>query len=235
MTIPAIACLAAVLAMLPSKAAAPDPFAAVAAGPKRMVRVTSRVIEVPSATLSEWLADPAIGGHDLHGMAVELALAGGARVIDTMMITTRIGSKASVDSIRELIYPVEFVLPEPPASYPWPDTPRYAPTSFKRRKMGFMKEIEVTTGESAIDLRIYHELTEQFGSVVSKEYIDQWGDASVRHPLVDTKRIRTEVPLVESRFHLLGVHTHSPAALPEPPRKWMVFVKADLIVQEPAP
>jgi len=235
MSISTIGSLAAMLAMLPLPAVAADPFATAAAGPKRLVRVTSRVIEVPSATLTEWLADPAIGGHDLHEKAVELALAGGARIIDTMMITTRDGLRASVGSIRELIYPIEHELPEPPASFKWPNTPRYAPTSFERRKLGFMQEIEVTTEEGIIDLRIKHELTEQSASVVSKEFVDQWGHASVRHPLIDSKQIRTVVPLVEGRFHLLGVHTHSPAALPELPRKWMVFVKADVIVQEPAP
>jgi hypothetical protein len=235
MTLSIIACLAAALALLPLPAVAADPFAAAAAGPKRLARVTSRVIEVPSATLTEWLSDPAIGGPDLHGMAVELALAGSARIIDTMIITTCEESRASVGSIRELIYPIENELPEPPASFKWPNTPRYAPTSFERRNTGFMQEIEVTIGEGIIDLRIDHELTEQSGSVVSKEFVDRWGNESVRHPLMDTKQVRVEVPLVDGRFHLLGVHTHSPVAMPEPPRKWMVFVKADILVQEPAP
>jgi len=225
----ALACLAAVIAALPSMALANDW--------PRLVRVTSRVIELPPATMSGWLADREVGGHELHAKALELALAGRARIIDTMVITTRSGLRTSVGSTRMAIHPSGNNSPINSTdlfNLPGMQRPFSTFTNFEIMVSGFVQKIEVIE-DGEIELQIDHEMSSQSGSVVFQTYIDQWGDASVRLPLKDSKRIRTAVFLVPGRFSLLGVHTHLPTALPETPREWMVFVKAEVLIQQPIP
>lgn len=62
------------------------------------------------------------------------------------------------------------------------------------------------------------------------EYVDQWGDASVRMPVLETSRLNTSVSLMPGQFEMVGAITPKPNTPgPAVNRKLLVFVRADIL------
>jgi hypothetical protein len=222
----------------------PALFAGAAAA--QQVRVTLRVIEVPYAQVMKWTGGAPMKGWQLHDEAVKLALAGGAEIAETSILTVQSGNRASAESIAEVIFPTEY---EPPGSeklVPLNDG-NFASlyrafdatftSSFEVRNTGVNLEIEPTiaAGGRLVDLRVSFEMIDLASLTTWTEFRDQWGDASVRMPVFDSKRVTTGISLADGVFELLNVYNAKPAAVPAVTTRKMVFVRAEVVpvIQKP--
>lgn len=207
----------------------------------QQVRVTVRVIELPHAQVMKWTGGTPMKGWQLHDEAVKLVLAGGAEIVETNVVTAQSGQKALVESIAEMIYPTEY---NPPGSEPYtlPDgnLPAYRYTrafdaaftsAFETRNTGFILEIEPTVapGGKMVDLRLSLEMVDRASLTTWTEFRDEWGDASVRMPVFDTKQFSIAMPLADGVFELWQIFNPKPVAVPAVTTRMMVFVCADVL------
>ncbi|MEO5715228.1 MAG: hypothetical protein ABIT37_17245 [Luteolibacter sp.] len=207
------------------------------------IRVCLQFIEVPHATLTEMLAGHETSGQALHDKAIALAKDGRAKLMETCMVVCRSGQKATLESIREEIYPTEYAPPELPcgnlsnvrlASDP-PANPLFrSPTAFDTRNTGVTFEVESTlSANGAIDLRLSPEIVTPLRLETWMEHVDQWGDGSIRMPIYESWRVNTSISVESGKFELVSALTpKANAPVPAVSRKILVFVRADIL---PAP
>lgn len=203
-------------------------------------RVTVRVVEVPHRELTKWLEDPAVNGQELHDKAVKLALAGGAEIVETNVLTVRSGGKAVLESIAEMIYPTEtepsYLSSQsggglrPPPQFPLRIRPDNF-TSWEIRNAGVTLEIEPVIAGNAevIDLRLRLNMVEREALTTWTEFRDEWGDGSVRMPVFGSKQMRGSLTLADGVFELFNTFTPKPAAIPAATTRILVFVRADVL------
>lgn len=205
----------------------------------QQVRVTVRVIEVPHRELTKWTAGERPGGPELHDRALKLALAGGAEIVDTNVLVVRSGEKAVTESIAETIYPTEWEpsgmgLEGNPLDSKEPFPILLRPTdfvSFETRNTGTTLEIEpmIHAGRGMIDLRLSFEMVERAALETWMEFRDEWGDASVKRPIFDTRRLTSAITLAAGRFELFNVFNPKPATVPAAATRQLVFVGAEIL------
>lgn len=209
------------------------------------VRVTLRVIEVPYVQVLKWTGGTPMKGREIHDQAVKLALAGDAEIVETCILVCRSGERSLMQSVAEIIFPSEY---EPPGSdllpLAKPTAFRYrrafdasVMSSFETRSTGTTLEIEPTIGggNRLVDLRVSFEMIDLASLTTWTEFRDQWGDASVRMPVFDSKRLTTSVSLANGVFELLNVYNAKPVAVPAVTTRMMVFVRAEVVpvIQKP--
>ncbi len=183
-------------------------------------------------------------GWQLHDEAVKLALAGGAEIVETNVLTVRSGNKAIAESIAEMIYPTEY---EPPSgvdatpggvlgdgNFPYRFMRASDATfmgSFETRNTGATLEIEpaVAAGGRMVDLRLSLEMVDRASLTTWTEFRDEWGDASIRMPVFDSKHFSSSIPLTDGVFELWNVFNPKPVAVPAVTTRMMVFVCADVL------
>lgn len=207
----------------------------------QQVRVSLQFIEVPHATLTDMLADPAKSSQALHDKAVALSHEGGAKLLETCMVTCRSGQKATLETIREEIYPTEYAPPGLPCSigsslpqpaYEPPTNPLFrAPTAFDTRNTGVTFEVEATsTAGGMINLRLSPEIVTRLRLETLMEHTDQWGDGSIRMPIYETMRFNTTISVRSGKFELVSALTpKANARVPAVSQKILVFVRADIL------
>ncbi len=221
---PLIIALAAGLAVAALAAAADE-------RPKN-IRVCVQFIEIAHPALTEMLAGTDISGPRLHDQALALVKNAAAKVLETCVLTTRPNQKASLASIREVIYPTEY---EPPGSVNLPPRqPSIRPEldAFETRNVGSMLEIEpsLQEGSRLIDLGFVPEIVQLVRLDTWMEHTDRWGDASIRRPVFEKSCLNTRVTLMAGQFELVGVITPKPNTPgPATTRKLLVFVRADIL------
>lgn len=205
----------------------------------QQIRISLQFIEVPHATLTDMLAGPAKSGQALHDKAVALSHQGGAKLLETCMVICRSGRKASLETIREEIYPTEYTPPRLPcdlstssrASDPPVNPALRTPTAFDTRNTGVTFEVEATsTADGMIDLRLIPEIVTRLRLETSMEHVDQWGDASIRMPIYETMRFNTSISVRSGKFELVSALTPKASTqVPSVSRKILVFVRADVL------
>ncbi len=206
----------------------------------KQIRVCIQFVEMPHLVMTGLLAPKDTSGPTAHQRAMDLVKDGKAKLLESCMVVCRSGQKATVETIREAIYPTEYQPPELPNSIPMPPIPQppsprppgTTPTAFETRNAGVTFEIEPTLGsnESIIDLRLAPEIVAQTRLVTSMEYRDKWGDASFRMPVFETWKLNTGVALMAGQFELVSAITPKPnAPAPATMRKILVFVRADVV------
>ena len=213
-------------------------FATAADERPQNVRVSVQFIEVAHPALTAMLAGADTRGPQLHDQALALVKTAAASVLETCVVTTLPNQKASLASIRELIYPTEY---EPPGSVNLPPRPpsiRPALDAFETRHVGSMLEIEpsLQAGSRLIDLRLVPEIVQLVRMDTWMEHVDRWGDASVRRPVFEKSCLNTRVTLLAGQFEMVGVITPKPNTPgPATTRKLLVFVRADILPAVAAP
>jgi len=199
------------------------------------IRICIQFIEVAHPDLTEMLTGPDTAGPLLHDKALALAKDGRAKLLETSVVMTRPGQKATVESIREVIYPAEYSPPGLPQAPPPPKQPLIRPDlydAWETRNVGTTLEIEPSMAENGrnIDLRFVPEIVQLLRLETFKEYVDQWGDASIRMPVFGTWRLNTSVSLLAGQFEMVGVINPKPNTPgPATTRKILVFARADIL------
>ncbi|MCX6873592.1 MAG: hypothetical protein NTW21_07265 [Verrucomicrobia bacterium] len=200
------------------------------------VRISVQLIEVQHPTLTELMAGKATSGDKLHSQAMALVRGGKAKVLETCIITTFPGSKATIESLREVIYPSDYEPSWPPGYVPpVPATPNppfrlrpETPSAWDTRNTGVTLEIEPSvTYDKRVDLRFVSELVDPVALVTWMDFVDEWGDGSIRRPTFGTLRTNTSITIELGSFELAGILTPKPNA-PAVSRKILVFVRADI-------
>jgi hypothetical protein len=207
----------------------------------RHVRVIVQVVEVPHAALTKWTTGETLPGREIHERAMKLAAGGEAEIVETCVLMARSGEKAIAESIAEIIFPSEY---EPPGSDLLPlnkadsSAFRYkrafessVMTSFETRNTGVTLEIYPTIGggNRMVDLRVSFEMIDLDSLTTWTEFRDRWGDASVRMPEFESKRLTSNITLAPGVFELWNAFTPKPAAVPAAATRQLVFVRADLV------
>jgi hypothetical protein len=234
-----------------------DPFQTHEADPKvdpsevqdalpRMIRVQAEFIEMPHATLTRLLQKPreSSSDSDLRAELDALLEKGEARILETMLCTTRSGQKATSGAVREYIYPTEYEPAELPSTIRIDDSGEQlasdgtdfatgpTPTAFETRNLGSMFEITPILGanDRLIDLEFAPEIVYHVENETWSEWKDKRGDASVRMPVFYVLRINTDVTLVAGQTLLVGaVSPKNEEGVPDMDRKVMIFVRADVL------
>ena len=243
----ALVCACSLFVLLRGDETGDDPDVAVL--PKQ-VRVTVQFVELPHSAVTELLAAPDRRGRILHQQVMERVRGGDAEIIETATVMAKSGQRATVESVREFIYPSDYtplaLPPTPSAAHgehqvtpPWLPLPRFrtpVPPCWDTRNVGTTLEILPYISDCAgmIDLRLRPEIVTLADMTTWVKFRDVWGDASVRMPVFQTFRVNTSQFLIPGWFDLAAVLTPKPAAPgPVPDRRIMVFVRADLIILRP--
>jgi len=225
-----------------------DPFDPDVERPK-FVQVQVEFVEMAHETLTEllFLADPpSADATPLRRQVAGLVEADKAKVLETMMVVARSGDKATGESIREFIYPLEY---EPPGAS-LPDkagdlTPEKVkalsmlaspatPTSFEKRNLGSALEVAPNLGASGrvIDLQISPEIVWHTGNTVWAERKDGLGNvSSCQMPNIYKLSLDTAITCLDGQYTLVAVLSPKDGqGAADFTRKVMVFVRCDLRV-----
>ncbi|RYD45103.1 MAG: hypothetical protein EOP85_09085 [Verrucomicrobiaceae bacterium] len=205
-----------------------------------VVQVRVEYIEVPHETFTRLMFLKPAGSNDdsvMREKLQEMVVRNEAKVVETLLLACQSGSKATVESIRELIYPCEYPggwvcgppLPEPASDSIFP----LVPTAFDTRNCGGTMEIEpIVSGDGkSVQLTVIPDLVSHSGNTVVQE-----GKAALGNP------VTTLMP----DFHAARVHVkmncpvgqHVLAGVLSPPdangktdmtRKLLVMVRCDIL------
>lgn len=211
----------------------------------KQIRVQVEFIDVSHEQFTELMfgPKPPANDGDLRQQVARLIKDGQAKLMETCMLVCRSGEKATLESIREEIYPTEYQPPGRPCGNPSngrlasdpPMNPAFrAPTAFETRNTGVTFEVEpLLESDGTIDLRLSPEIVNRLRLETWMEHVDQWGDGSIRMPIYESWRFNTSVSVAPGKFELITAltpKTNAPA--PAVTRKILVFVRADVL---PAP
>ena len=200
----------------------------------KQVRVSIQYIEMAHPAMTELLGGGDKGGAAIHAKAIEMAKTGDAKILDTSMVIARSGQKATVESIREEIYPTEYEPPgfEPPKDFRWFDPASRGFVAFETRNTGITLEIEPTLGSDGVivDLRFLPEFVRLLRHDIWTEHKDEWGDAFLRMPVFEKWAANTSLTLQSGKFELASViNPKDQAPPPAISRRVLLFVRADVI------
>lgn len=206
----------------------------------KQIRVSLQFIEVAQPALTEMLAGPQKSGQAFHEKAFALSKEGKAKIMETCMVICRSGEKASLETIREEIYPTEYAPPELPCGNPSnkrfptdsPMNPAFrAPTAFNTRNTGVTLAIEASSASNGtVDLQLSPEIVTRLRVETWMEHVDEWGDGSMRQPIFAALRLNTAINVPTGKFQLVSVLTpKEDGPVPEVSRKVLVFVRADVL------
>ena len=136
----------------------------------------------------------------------------GIDVLSAPKVTTKSGSSATVEVVREFRYPAEYSPPEIPqntGSGTQPITPA-TPTSFTMKPTGVRLEVEPTVGPDnyTIDLRLVPEVTEFEGFINYGSPIRNRGivvtENVINYPVFSERKVETSVSIYDGQTVVLG-------------------------------
>ena len=225
--------------------AATDPCCADAPSPK-LVQVQVEYIELSHESLTKllFLAKPASAdATKLREQLQDMIAKNDAKVLETQILVSRSGQKATTESIHEFIYPAEANVPmtAPPAdgTKPQPLVPLptsvlpFVPSSFETRNLGCTLEIEPTIDEygTFVDLRFVPEIVWHTGNTTWVEFNDQHGNIhKVQTPDFYIFRLNTAITCIKGQYMLAAVQSpKNSQGEVDMTRKVMIFVKCDVL------
>ena len=216
-------------------------------GPKN-VRIILEWIETSQETVTELMAEEAKGANhtELRAKLTELIKVQKAFVFDTQMNTTRPGSPARVESVREEIYATEYDPSEVPsevkvddsgdktANFPTTSITATAPTptAFETRNMGGTFEIDPTLSvdNQIIDVNFNAEWDVRVGTTVFGTFDDGRAKVDTVMPVFYTERVKTQVSLQRGQSMLIAILTPPDEdGKADPSRKHLLFLRADVL------
>ncbi|MFM8657378.1 MAG: Amuc_1098 family type IV pilus outer membrane protein, partial [Chthoniobacterales bacterium] len=136
----------------------------------------------------------------------------GIDVLSAPKVTTKSGSSATVEIVREFRYPEEYEPPQIPQSTGvgrQPVTPA-TPTSFTMKPIGVKLEVEPTVGadNNTIELRLLPEVSEFEGFINYGSPIENRGevvtDNVINYPVFSQRKVETSVSIYDGQTVALG-------------------------------
>jgi len=213
-------------------------FAAASQEQPQHVRVCAQYLSLPHAVLTDLLAGEVGGNNSLHERAFAFTKDGRAKLIESCLIVCRSREKATVESVREEIYPTEYEPPEFPSDgtqsfMPFPSFMPFtrAYPAFEVRHVGTTLEVSATVmSNDLIDLMVVPEVLHHLRLETWMEHSDPWGTADIRWPIFETWRTRTTIGLKPGTFVPIAVFSPR-RTLPVPfeDARVLLFGRADLV------
>jgi len=207
--------------------------------PPAIIRAYMQLIEVPHATFTALMNGKDNAGPALHARVLGMTKSGKAKLVETSLITTRSGQRATIESVREEIYPTDYGLPSfggPVILWKNPFTfPRggqATPTAYETRNTGTTLLVEPSANQESktIDLHFNPEIVDPLGLTTWSESRDRWGDNSCRMPEFETWKTNCSITLKSGRIELVTVFSPKPAdEQSTTTRKILCFVRADIV------
>jgi Flp pilus assembly secretin CpaC len=217
--------------------------------PKQM-RIQVEWIELSHEDMTALLAPPdpihpitLNSGNDgpLRVKLTEMIKEGKARILDTSMVVAKSGQRAKTESIREVIYPSEY----DPADAKTGDASEEAgsgngsvvlvppnPAAFECRNVGSTLEVDPVIGADGvtIDLNLNPEIVYFLENLNFGEYEVDGAKVDIVMPVFYTMRVTTSLTVMAGQYSFVGVQSpfNEETLRPDPDRKVMVFVKADI-------
>lgn len=222
----------------------PDIFDPDANAPKQL-QVQVEFVEMSHEALTKllFLAKPkSADATELRKQVQDMVSKNEAKVLETQIIISRSGQKATSESIHEFIYPTEYEITsmdekakeamQKAMLSSFPVGPA-VPTAFETRNIGSALEIEPTLGEDnrTIDLRFLPEISYHTGNTVWHEGKDTNANPfKIAMPDFHILRISTAITCINGQYMLAGVISPKDAkGETDMTRKVMVFVKCDVL------
>jgi hypothetical protein len=201
------------------------------------------MIEMASDTYTEMLRHLPVDADAAHQASIKLVADGKARVVGSSIVSAKDGEKATIESIREIIFPTEAEPPNPPNAIPYVDPkslPKFIylrpPASggpFETRNVGETLEIEAVLDKEYprfVALRFAPEYVFMPGMSTWQTWRDKRGRGDAKRPLFHTLRSNSALTLEIGKFqHASTLTPMAPQGEADPSRKWLLFVKADLV------
>jgi hypothetical protein len=215
----------------------------------RQAQVTVEFIEVSAAEATRLLYQEKLGGdgEKLRETLQQSINEGGAKVFETMMVLARSGQKATVESVREVIYPTEWdpgipAAPKESKDAP-PSPPSLAfdlplPTAFTTRNAGSTLEVEpmIGDGNKIIDLRFAPEISFEAGEHHWNKRQDALGnELKIEEPCFYALRTTTALTLRDGVPMLFAVLSPMNAeGKTDASRKLLAIVTCDVVKPRPS-
>lgn len=212
----------------------------------RQIRLQVEYIEMSLEEMSSLMADDTATKNDtiLRQRVGALLKAGKAQLIENQMLVARSGEKATIESIREFIYPTEYEPAELPSTVKIEQGAENkiaardlatgpTPTAFETRNVGSTLEIEPTVGDNnkIIDVRLSPEIVYHVENTVWSEWKDKHGRADIQMPIFYTLRINTAATVADGKSCLLGaLSPKDNKGFTDTSRKVFIFLKANVII-----
>ena len=170
-----------------------------------------------------------------------------AEIIDTAVVMARSGQRAKVESIREVIYPTEYIpagLIEPGKKESESKSEEEdessekvallpTPANFETRNVGTTLEVDPVLGadERTIDLSLSPEIVYHVGEEEYGFFKDDESEVIAKMPLFYTIKLTTQVTLITSEYLFAGVQSpfDMESMKADRDRKVMIFLKAEVI------
>lgn len=136
----------------------------------------------------------------------------GVDVLSAPRVTTKSGSTANIQIVREFRYPQEYEPPQIPQSTgsgTQPITPA-TPSSFKTKPIGVVLEVEPTVGPDnyTIDLRLAPDVSEfegfiNYGSPILNKGVEVTANV-INYPVFSQRKVETSVSIYDGQTVALG-------------------------------
>ena len=218
------------------------------AGPISALSIREETFSLPIADAYE-LLHASSSDVDTYAKVTALMKAGKAKIERLLILRTKSGQRAVVESIDELRYAIEYNVaahvpaPPPPAGSSVPKTPEPArtivtekpyATTFETRNVGDTLEIEPVIGPDGVTIDL--NLVPQ--SVRFAGYQQPTGESWVQQPLFETQKLTTGVSVSAGEPYLLGTLNppfgNSLAMEKTEHRIWLDFLTVDIVpIQRP--
>lgn len=242
----AVVVMTTVLTRSQSIGQANDPFAAPEnSSLPRMVRVHAEFIELPQRIYTNLMAGPRSSSNDgdLRLRCSELIAAREARIVESLSSTVIPGTYATSESIGEYVYPTEYEPPGqliPPGGqpglgsfpFPKPGSPPIPSPMHETKNTGSTLEVEVQIKNNApiVDLRLTPSIVTLVDTIDWAVWKNKEVSVATSTPLFYAMVPKTGVTLVAGEPHMLCCLTpHDELGFPDPTRKIMLFIRADII------
>lgn len=208
------------------------------------IQIDAEFVEVPEALVTELLHSPAAPrkGSEWRTQVDKWIKETKGKVVGSVTVTTKPGTRATAESTREVPYPTEFDpakgresnSPEVPRELTGVDVP--TPTAFEVRPVGVKMEVDpvVAADNKTIDLNLAPELTFKVGEAIHQE-IQKGNDtlATIKQPEFYSVKVTTSVSIKDGGSMLGGILTpQNEDGDADPGRKVLCLFSARLISPE---
>ena len=209
----------------------------------KQIRIYVEAIEVTALEYADLMTVPTKKNNHsaVRAKLLEKVRKGEAKLLWNQSLVSRSGERATLESVREYLYPTEYeyelgkTLPPKEGDTPqvvakFPVLPP-TPAAFETRNLGYTLEVEPILGEDGkiIDLRFRPESVKHLGESVMADWKTKNAEMKVQVPIFYTMRTNTSVTVIDGEFLLVSTHSPETDGKVDHSRKILQFVRAEAL------
>lgn len=199
------------------------------------VRLGLQYIEVPKSLVTEILSNDTSGDKSIHTKLMEAVSAGKGRILESAMLLCRNRETAGIESVHQEIFPTEY-----PGKLVHTNKngaietihPVYRKIlAFETGQIGLLLECTpVIVNAEKVSLQLDLAMVSRLRWDTALEYVDRFGDASVRKPIYESWTTQSSLMLRTGKPELISSFSAKPS-VPTPliPMQILVFARAEVL------